>query len=96
MYTPELLAEEAFHKTQSLMTEIESKAERSVKTNVGVAGLMVGFLWQIFTISGPIPGELVSQNYLQGTVPNWLGFIAVLFLGYMILGNGITDIRKRL
>lgn len=93
MYTPELLAEEVFRK-QGVVAEIESKAELSVNTNVGVAGLAVGFLWQIFTISGPIPRELVSQNSLQGTMPNWIGFIAVLFLGYMILGNGISDIRK--
>lgn len=96
MYTPELLAEEAFHKPQGVVAEIESKAEGSVKTNVGVSGLTVGFLWQIFSISGPIPRELLSQNLLQGTIPNWLGFIAVLFLGYMILGSGISDIRKRL
>lgn len=96
IYTPEILAEETFHESQDIVAEIESKAERSVKTNVGMAGLAVGFLWQIFTISGPIPSELVSQDPLQGTIPNWLGFTAILFLGYMILGNGISDIRKRL
>lgn len=93
LYTPELLAEEAFHEPRDLRSEIESKAERSVKTNVGVAGLTVGFLWQIFTISGPIPPELVSQNYLQGDVTNWLGFAVVLTLGYLLIGNGISDIR---
>lgn len=96
LYTPELLAEEAFHEPRNLKSEIESKAERSVKTNIGVAGLAVGFLWQIFTISGPIPTELISQNYLQGVISNWLGFVAVLALGYIILGKGTSDIRERL
>lgn len=96
LYTPELLAEEAFHEPRNPRSEMESKAEHSVKTNIGVAGLAVGFLWQIFTISGPIPSELVSQNYLQGVITSWLGFAAVLTLGYIILGNGISDIREHL
>lgn len=83
LYTPELLAEDAFEDSDALSKEIKSKAALSVKTNVGVAGLIVGFVWQVFSISGPIPGELISQNHLQGVVQNWLGF-AVIF-GLLLL-----------
>lgn len=93
LYTPELLAEEAFDEPQNLASEIRRKAERSVKTNVGVAGLAVGFGWQIFTISGPIPPELLSQNYLYGVIPGWIGLLGVLVFGYLLLGNGISDLR---
>lgn len=93
LYTPELLAEDAFHEPSDLSSRIEAKAERSVKTNLGVAGLSVGFLWQIFTSSGSIPPELVSQNYLQGVMTNWQGFALALILGYLLLGTGISDIR---
>lgn len=93
LYTPELLAEEMFHEPRNRRLEIEGKAERSVKTNVGVAGLAVGFVWQIFTISGSIPPELVSQNYLVETIPSWFGFLGVFTIGYLLLGNGISDLR---
>jgi len=96
LYTPELLAEEAFYESRNLRSKIEAKAEHSVKTNVGVAGLTVGFVWQIFTISGPIPSELVSQNYLYGTIPSWLGFFGIFIIGYVLLGNGISDLRDGL
>lgn len=95
LYTPEILAEDAFDNTNNLMSEIESKAERSVKTNVGVAGLAVGFVLQIFAVSGPIPKELLSQNHLQGVVQNWLGFVTILILGFFILGNGVCYSRER-
>jgi hypothetical protein len=92
LYTPELLAEEAFQDPKNEKSEIEIKAERSVKTNVGVAGLVIGFIWQILSISGPIPPEIVFQNYLHGTVPGWIGFLAILFIGYLLLGNGSSGI----
>lgn len=95
LYTPELLAEEAFHETSDRLSQIQSIAERSVKTNVGVAGLAVGFLWQIFTVTGPIPTELVPQNYFQGVITNWQGFAAALILGYLLLGVGIPFLRDR-
>ena len=93
LYTLEILAEDTFDQLHTSMSEIESKAELSVKTNVGVAGLAVGSVWQIFAISGPIPSELLTQNHLQGVMQNWLGFIAVLFLGFLLLGSGIPDLR---
>ena len=96
LYTPELLAKEVFHEPRDLRSKIESKAERSVKANVGVAGLAVGFIWQIFTISGPIPSELLSQNYLQEVFPNWIGFAVTLTLGYVILGDVILDLCDQL
>lgn len=96
LYTPELLAEDTFDNPDTIMSELESKAERSVKTNVGVAGLAVGFVLQIFAVSGPIPQELFSQNHLQGVVQNWLGFVAILILGFLILGNGISNINDRI
>lgn len=94
LYTPEILAEDTIDQPNTLMSEIQSKAELSVKTNVGVAGLAVGFVWQIFAVSGPIPSELLTQNHLQGVTQNWLGFIAILSLGFLILGGGISDLRK--
>lgn len=96
LYTPEILANDTSNKSDTLLSEIESKAELSVKTNVGVAGLVVGFVWQILAVSGPIPAELFSQNHLQGVVQNWLGFVAILTLGFLILGSGISDIRERI
>lgn len=96
LYTPELLAEDAFHESSNLYTQIESKAERSVKANIGVVGLAIGILWQISTISGPIPSELVLTNYFQGVIPNWTGFAAALSLGYLLLGVGIPFLRERL
>jgi hypothetical protein len=95
LYTPEILAEDTFDNSDALMSEIESRAEISVRTNVGMAVIAVGFVWQIFAVSGPIPQELVSQNHLQGVVQNWIGFIAIFTLGVLILGNGISAIRKR-
>jgi len=93
LYTPETLAEEAFQDTKNTESEIQIKAERSVKTNVGVAGLVIGFVWQILTISGPIPPEIAFQNYLDGTIPGWLGFLAILFIGILLLGDGVSDVR---
>jgi hypothetical protein len=95
LYTPEILAEDTFDNSDALMSEIESRAEISVRTNVGMAVIAVGFVWQIFAVSGPIPQELVSQNHLQGVVQNWIGFIAIFTLGVLILGYGISAIRKR-
>ncbi|QLG26355.1 hypothetical protein HUG10_01825 [Halorarum halophilum] len=95
LYTPEILAEDTFDKTDTVMAEIESKAELSVRTNIGVAGLAVGFVWQILAISGPIPGELITQNHLKGVIPTWLGFIIILTLGFLILGSGVSNIRGR-
>ena len=96
LYTPEILAEDTFDNPNTVMSEIESKAELSVKTNIGVAGLAIGFILQIFAVSGPIPEELLSHNYLQGVVQNWLGFVAILTLGFLILGGGISDIYERI
>lgn len=94
LYTPEILTEDTFDNSNTLMSEIKSKAELSVKTNVGVAGLAVGFALQIFAVSGPIPEELLSHNHLQGVVQNWLGFIAIFTLGYLILGSGISRVSE--
>lgn len=96
LYTPEILTESTLNEPDTLMSEIESKAELSVKTNTGVAGLAVGFVWQILAVSGPIPEELYSQNHLQGVMQNWLGFVAILVLGFLILGDGISNIRERI
>lgn len=95
LYTPEILAEDTFDKANTVMAEVESKEELSVKTNIGVAGLAVGFVWQILAISGPIPRELITQNRLQGVIQNWLGFVIILTLGFLILGSGISNIRER-
>lgn len=93
LYTPELLAEDAYVKPSDYSSEIEDKAVRSVKTNVGVAGLVVGFVWQIFTISGSIPTELVTRNYLTGMIPGWQGFVVVLVI-FFLMRLGISAIGE--
>ncbi|AHG05394.1 hypothetical protein HALDL1_14795 [Halobacterium sp. DL1] len=74
-----------------MMEEVKSKARQSVKTNVGVFGLVLGFLWQICSLSGIISLELLGHNYLQGEFPNWAGFIGVLSLGILILGGWLGE-----
>jgi hypothetical protein len=87
-YTPENLAEEVFEKPDNIRSEIITKAERTVRTNVGLAGLMCGFLLQVFAVSGPLPTELVGQNYLVGIIPGWVGFFAI-FIGVTRLVKNI-------
>ncbi|MEZ3164646.1 hypothetical protein ABNG04_12305 [Halorubrum sp. RMP-11] len=77
-YTPEILAEETFEKSREIRSEIVAKAERTVRTNVGLAGLAFGFLLQVFAISGPLPPELFGQNYLLDRFPSWAGFLLTL------------------
>ncbi|GAA0554081.1 hypothetical protein GCM10008994_31380 [Halorubrum ejinorense] len=90
-YTPEILAEEVILRSDNLKSEIETKAKRTVKTNVGVTGLVVGFVWQILTISGPIPDELLAQGYLRETLPSWLGFV-ICFSGVLLVVSVISKI----
>ena len=92
LYTPQVLVKETVNKPDTVMAEMKSRAELSVKTNVGVSGLVIGFIWQVFSINGPIPGELFHQNLLQGSIQNWLGFAIILMLGGILLGNGLSKI----
>jgi hypothetical protein len=92
-YTPELLAEEATEKSDNIAQKIESGAKLSVKTNIGVVGLTVGFVWQVLAISGPLAQELLSQNWLQGNIQNWVGFALIFFAGMFIMGKGKYTLR---
>ncbi len=65
------------------------------KTNAGVAGLLFGFILQIFSISGPLPDELLSQNSLQGDIPTWLGFVATVTVCGVVLNTLLPKLRAR-
>lgn len=88
-YTPELLIHETVNKPETVLEEIKSKARLTARTNVFVFALSVGFLWQIFVVSGTIPEELFIQNHLQSEVDGWIGFIAIFFVAYPIFRGGI-------
>ena len=77
-YSPEIPAEEAFEKSSEIRSEIVAKAERTVRTKIGLAGLASGFLLQVFAISGPLPAELFGQNYLLDRFPSRAGFLLTL------------------
>jgi hypothetical protein len=85
LHTPETLLEGVINKPEELLEEVRFRAEQSVKTNVGVFALMVGFAWQVLTVSGTIPSEILGRNYLVGEIPGWLGFVLVFIMGLLIL-----------
>ncbi len=94
VYTPDILADRTFEHSDSVRAELESQAETSVKTNVGLAGLSIGFVLQIFAVSGPIPEEIARQNHLNGDLPTWLGFVLIALLGHLILVILFDRIRE--
>lgn len=85
LHTPETLLDEVANQPEGLMEKIRFRAGQSVKTNVGVFALVVGFAWQVFIVSGAISREILGQNLLQGEFPSWLGFILVFTVGVLLL-----------
>lgn len=85
LHTPETLLEEVTTQPEGLVEEVRFRAGQSVKTNVGVFALVVGFAWQVFTVAGAIPPEILRQNLLVSKIPGWLGFTIVFMIGVLIL-----------
>jgi len=85
LHTPETLLNEVKNQPEGLTEQIRFRAEQSVKTNVGVFALVVGFVWQVFTISGVISHEILPWNHLQDKFPSWIGFILIFTVGIWVL-----------
>lgn len=91
LHTPESLAGTVIGAEQSLEKKIRLQAEESVKTNVGVVGISVGFALQIFAVIGMFGGELFQNNVAAGVVPSVLSSIflatAVAYVLNLLWGN---------
>jgi len=84
LHTPASLAGETIGKKETLEEKISVNAERSVKTNIGVFALFCGFISQVFSVSGPLPQELMRNNLLEGQIPNWAGFLVIFGIAFLI------------
>ncbi|WP_152415797.1 hypothetical protein [Halovivax asiaticus] len=87
LHTPGSLTSEVVERSRDLQQSIRLNAERSVKTNIGVVGLTIGFTVQIFAAVNALPGEIVPWNYFQGDIGNGVAFVTVLLISDIVLNR---------
>jgi hypothetical protein len=88
IYGSVLLAVPALHTPRSLAVEVDTEqqlerqirvsAKRSVRTNVGVAGLVLGFTFQATAVALNLGSDLLPTNYLQGVIAPIFVVLAIL------------------
>lgn len=88
LHTPKSLANKSFKQEKGLEELIRLNAKQSVKTNVGVAALVLGFVVQIFAALGALPTELAEMNWIQGIITDWLGVVITFIISDLFI-NGL-------
>ncbi|WP_348607822.1 hypothetical protein [Halobaculum rarum] len=82
LHTPESLAGTVIGGEQSTKKRIRYRAEESVKTNVGMVGIAIGFAVQILAVIGVIDTEVFANNILTGAVPS---VVSAVFLATVVV-----------
>jgi len=90
LHTPSSLADETLGSGDRKTDQIRSEAEQSVRANIGVASLALGFLIQVLAVVGTLGTEILKTNFLQADFPGWVVALVLLWvLGRLDLVGGI-------